>query len=108
MKKLFNFFKHPLDVTLNPNKSKEIMLAAVGENPSSLEFIDHDQQTEELCLLAVRQNGMTLRHVKTQTDEICLAAVKQNGFALKYVINQTHEICLAAVKQNGVVIQYIK
>ncbi|WP_196332989.1 DUF4116 domain-containing protein, partial [Clostridioides difficile] len=30
-------------------------------------------------------------------DEICLIAVGQNGMALQYVENQTDEICLIAV-----------
>jgi hypothetical protein len=38
--------------------------------------------------------------VKEQTEEICLEAVKQDGAALKYVIEQTEEMCLEAVKQN--------
>ena len=38
---------------------------------------------------------------KNQTPDICLAAVKQDGYALQYVKEQTPDICLAAVKQNG-------
>ena len=42
-----------------------------------------------------------MQYVKEQTPEICLEAVKQNGYALEYVQEQTPEICLEAVKQNG-------
>ena len=38
--------------------------------------------------------------MKEQTPEICLAAVQQNGRALMYVKEQTSDICLAAIKQN--------
>jgi len=48
-----------------------------------------------------------LKDVIDQTPEICLAAVKQNGCALKYVIEQTPEICLAAVKQDGCALEYV-
>jgi hypothetical protein len=48
---------------------------------------------EEICKLAVQQNGDALRYVKNQTEEICKLAVQQNGDALKYVKNQTEEIC---------------
>ncbi len=41
-----------------------------------------------------------LDKIKDQTEEICLAAVKQDGYALYYVKNQTEKICLAAIKQN--------
>ena len=63
-------------------------------------------QTREICLAAVRRNGMALQFVKEQTEEICLEAVKQKGSALKYVKNQTPEICLEAVKSNGRALEY--
>ena len=37
---------------------------------------------EESCLKIVRINGNALEYVKNQTPEICLAAVKQDGNAL--------------------------
>ena len=33
----------------------------------------------------MNENGYALRNVKDQTKEICLAAVKQDGDALQYV-----------------------
>jgi len=48
-----------------------------------------------------------LKYVKNQTEEICLAAVKQNGEALKYVKNPTEEICLTTLNQNIEAIKYI-
>jgi len=38
---------------------------------------------------------MALVHVKDQTPELCLAAVQQNGLALERVHHPTPEICLA-------------
>ena len=46
--------------------------------------------------------------IKNQTPEVCLAAVKQDGTALQYVKEQTPEICLAAVKQESAVLKYVK
>ena len=43
------------------------------------------EQTVELCLAAVQQNGLALQYIKEQTLELCLAAVKQNNHALKLV-----------------------
>ena len=50
------------------------------------------EQTLEICLEAVRQNGKALRFVREQTLEICLEAVSQNGYALEYVKEETPEI----------------
>ena len=49
-----------------------------------------------------------LQRVKDQTPEICLAAVKQNGCALRFVKEQTKEICLAAVKQDRCALLHLK
>jgi hypothetical protein len=85
---------------------KEICLAAVKQNGLALQFVK--EQTEELCLAAVKQNGLALQFVKEQTEELCLAEVKQNGLALQFVKEQTEEICLAAVKQNGWALGFVK
>ena len=53
-------------------------------------------QSEELCLIAVKNNGLALEFVKNQTDDICFEAVKRNSMAIKYVKNQTKDLCLSA------------
>ena len=40
---------------------------------------------------------MILEFIENQTTEICLAAVNQNGWALTFVKKQTLEICMVAV-----------
>ena len=43
-------------------------------------------------------NGVIcMNDFEDQLEEICLTAVKQNGMALKNVIKQTPKICFAAV-----------
>ena len=88
------------------NQTDELCIEAVKNNGMALQFVKN--QTPEICLLAVKENGMALQFVINQTHEICLSAVKGNGMALQFVINQTHEICLSAVKGNGMALQFIK
>lgn len=64
-------------------------------------------QTEEMCLNAVKKNGMALQYVKTQNHQICEAAVSENANALQYVKTQTNDLCLLAVKQNGLTLRYV-
>jgi hypothetical protein len=78
------------------------------ENGFLLGHIDINNQTEELCKIAVQNDGYSLVYVENQTDEICKLAVKQNGFALQHVKNQTDEICNLAVYQNGHALQHVK
>ena len=42
-----------------------------------------------------------------QTYDMCLSAVKRNGLALKFVNDMTLEICIAAIKQNFIALNYI-
>jgi hypothetical protein len=41
-----------------------------------------------------------LKYVIEQDKEICMEAVKQQGLSLQYVIEQDAEICMVAIKQN--------
>jgi cytochrome oxidase Cu insertion factor (SCO1/SenC/PrrC family) len=87
------------------DRVNEVCIAAIKRNGLALKYVIN--QTNEICLAAVKQNGHALNYVINKTDEICLAAVKQNGYALNYVENQTDEICLVAVKQNGFALIYV-
>ena len=88
------------------DQTPEICLEAVKENGFALQFVK--EQTPELCLLAVKKNGYALEFVKEQTPEICIEAVKQDGRALQFVKEQTPEICLEAVKQVCYALEFVK
>ena len=55
------------------------------------------EQTEEMCKIAVQENGLALQYVheKNKTEEICKLAVQQNQNALQYVPNKnkTEQSC---------------
>lgn len=79
---------------LNPHNIKYIPkeflpddagLDAVRENPDSLQSISDEEQTEKLCLEAVRSKGRALRFVKRQTFEIIKVAIEQDVNAFKYL-----------------------
>ena len=57
---------------------------------------------ENLCLEAVKKNGIELQHVpeNLQTDEVCRIAIADNWRALDYVHNKTEELCRIAYKKN--------
>ena len=78
------------------------------EHGLDLQYIKEQEQTPELCMTAVRQNGRALEFVKEQTPELCMAAVRQAGYALDYVKEQTPEVCLGAVRQNGRALDVVK
>ena len=66
------------------------------------------KKKEQEYIEKVKQDGLYLKRIKkNQTEAICLEAVKQNGLALEYVNKQTPEICLAAVRQNGKALEFV-
>ncbi len=88
--------------------NNEYMTFKIIRNDGQLIQYVHEQ-TEKLCLEAVKQDGnlLVFFNTNTQNDIICLEAVKQNGLALKYVVIQTEQICMEAVKQNPDARQFI-
>lgn len=72
-------------------------------NPDVLQYLQPEQQTEELCLAAVRVSGRTLKWVNRPTPPVCWAAVRQSGLAIEHVpaALQTEELSLEAVRSNA-------
>ena len=91
-------------------QNEELCKLAVQQNGLALEFVKKQFKTEELCKLAVQQNGFALEFVNKQTEEVCKLAVQQNGLALYYVKEQfkTEEICHLAVQQSELASKYVK
>lgn len=42
--------------------------------------------------------SLSLNFLKDQTEELCLTSVKEDGLALKFVIDQNENICIEVVK----------
>lgn len=67
-----------------------------------------DKDSDRSILHKLEMNGMMLRNLDMeQTEDMCLTAVKQNGMALQFVKDKTLRVNLAAVEQNGLAIQFI-
>ena len=78
----------------------------LDRDSSLLEYVKY--QTDDLCLRAVKSNGLLLKYVRFQTPAICLAAVNQNGLALEFVHGYAKnlEICIRAAKQNPLAVRF--
>lgn len=79
----FQVIKNPHNLLCG--KSYEEVLEAVKKDGALLKYIHGGNQSEELCLVAVRQNGDLLQFVKLQTEEIVKAALAQCDGAKQYV-----------------------
>ena len=68
-----------------------------------LEYVPKDLRTEEVCLIAVKQNPYALEFVPEEfkTEELCELAVNDGHWALEFVPKEfkTKELCEIAVKE---------
>jgi len=78
--------------------STEFLRAAVVIDPFVIRFVSN--QSYDLRLRAVRQNGLALEYVNVPTEEIEIAAMRQNGMAIKFIKNPSRDVQMAAIKQN--------
>lgn len=61
---------------------------ALAHNGLCLDLIRRTEQTEELVMTAVQNNGMAIKYASFQTHAIAHEAVKQTGEAYQFVENQ--------------------
>lgn len=61
----------------------ELYEIALKHDPHNIKYIF--PQTEELCLMAVKLDGLAIEHVNSKTDNVISAAIKQNSLAEKFV-----------------------
>lgn len=77
-----------------------------------INHVPFEMRTEALWKIAVRQNGMNLEYSCRldfeQSEELCMIAVKHCGKALKFVCKQTVKICEIALANNALALKYVK
>jgi hypothetical protein len=95
--------KHIIDQT------QELALLAVKDDGYALKYVKDEFRTAEVCLIAVQNDGIALQFVPRalQTSEICLAAVTRDGLALEYVYDKTPAIVSMAIKMDPQAAQFI-
>lgn len=69
--------------------TEDLLCSAVFYNSDNFQWIPPELQTEKICLIAVRRDGLSLKHVAKQTKEICFEAVAENRKALMYIEDNT-------------------
>lgn len=99
---------NPLAYPYLDKPSKKIQIEAVRANPEAIQFIYDSTPCVESIMLAVRSNGLLLKHIymKNQNKKINLEAVKNNPMALEYAAKQDESIILQAVTNDGMAMQF--
>lgn len=71
------------------------------------ECIAHIEQTEQNCLIAVKQSSNALKLIKNPSNAVIDAALNFNALAIEHVKSPTREMIIAALKKNGNAIRFI-
>lgn len=84
----------------------EKILKMIENNPSIISTIENP--TDEMKLLAVRKNGLTLEYIKNPTEEMKEIAIENNPNAIKYIENPTENMMLKAIEYGWSNLKYIE
>ena len=78
-------------------------------DPTCFKKIKPEDQTEELCRLAIHQDPSVLRFIENPSDEVIELAVSKQAKTLKYVPfeRQTQSLVQMALKQTKTAIQFV-
>jgi GNAT superfamily N-acetyltransferase len=89
------------------NASPQRTLEAVSARGLALKYVR--ARTRELCLAAVRVDGMALEWVPGAlcTPDVVATAVAQNGLALEFAETHTEELWFSAVRQNCEALRFV-
>lgn len=99
-----------LQYTKNP--SYEIIKEILSINGKELKYVN-EQQTEELCKIAILNNPMSYIYSKFKilhfSENECISIIKKNGLFLKYIdkLLQTKKLCKIALTSNSHSLKYI-
>jgi hypothetical protein len=97
-------------IRLIENPSEELQLLAVKNNIHSLKYIKNP--SESVQLFVVSNYGFAIRDIdgKPPSEAVQLAAVKNEGLAIRYIKSSelSEDVKSEAVTQNGYAIKYIE
>jgi hypothetical protein len=89
---------------LDQNQTPELCMLAVEQDPFAICYIKPEKHTKRLCEIAVMQNHMTLPYVAEiyKTNELYIIALKQCWHVICDIPPKklTEEMCMIALKQS--------
>jgi len=99
-------FVRTKNIVEEKKKTKKEIVETLKQDGYALQFIE--EQTPELCMIAVKQDGRALEYVKNKTLELCMMAVKQDSRALQFIPKQAPELCMKTIKEDASVFYFVE
>jgi len=82
-------------------QSYSICMTAVEIDPKAILYMHVDY--EDVYIHAVKQRGKLLKDIEQQTNSICLAAVRNNGWTALSILDTRQPHFTAASKASGLI-----
>ena len=82
------------------------IIKMINNNPSIISTINNP--TDEMKLLAIKKDGLTLEYIDNPTIEMQELALDNNIRAIRYIDNPTEEMMIKAVNAGWSILDYIK
>jgi hypothetical protein len=97
----------------------DICLEAIKRKPSIMLYVKQMEleDFDNICYKAIMNDGTNLKYISDPPHELCLSAVRKNGMNLQFInldkiknksIEDYEEICFTAINQDGRSLKFIK
>jgi len=93
----------------NEYQTEELCKMAIKNN--GFRYISDVNKTYYLCKIAVQFDGLNIKHINkcilSLHNDLYELAIQQNADALKYVDVQTEELCRLSIQKNGLCLRFV-
>ena len=86
--------RNGLELEFVTEQTEELCEKAIIQNICSYVFIRDNDIRKKLQKIVIEKDNSLFEYIENQTEELCLIAVTNDPYALKFVKKQTKEICL--------------
>jgi hypothetical protein len=89
------------------NQTEDLCLVAVRSDPDAIKHIAKDKLTESIRLTAVQTSPNAIVHIDDPSEDVCVEVVSRLPGLLKEIKNQTPLICQTAVNKAPLAIRFV-
>jgi hypothetical protein len=82
-------------------KTNKVIKAALFSSKSSIKFVPHDKQTEEMCRQVIEDSPYLIAFCKHKPSDICKKLVAEKPYMIKYFEDPKISVLLTADKNSG-------
>lgn len=88
--------------------NRDIILHCVNSDGLLLEYVKSQDQDQDICDVATKNNFHAIKFAKYQNEDIILDNIKLHPKLFQHVIDKTEDICNLVIKKNPEAIQFIE